>query len=58
MKRRDFLRKSAGAGLAAGAALSLGGYDKLWTSSPNNTKYDMVAVMGGSPEAMFDLGIQ
>lgn len=58
MKRRDFLRKSAGAGLAAGAALSLGGYDRLWTSSPNNTKYDMVAVMGGSPEAMFDLGIQ
>jgi uncharacterized protein (DUF362 family) len=58
MKRRDFLRKSAGAGLAAGAALSLGGYDKLWTSSPDRIKYDMVAVMGGSPEAMFDLGIQ
>jgi uncharacterized protein (DUF362 family) len=58
MKRRDFLRKSAGAGLAAGAALSLGGYDKLWTSAPNSIKYDMVAVMGGSPEAMFDLGIQ
>ncbi|HBE41769.1 MAG TPA: tat (twin-arginine translocation) pathway signal sequence [Bacteroidales bacterium] len=25
---------------------------------PASTKYDMVAVMGGSPEAMFDLGIQ
>lgn len=58
MKRRDFLRKSTEAGLAAGAALSLGGYDRLWKSSPNNAKYDMVAVMGGSPEAMFDLGIQ
>ena len=47
MKRRDFLKKSAGAGLAAGAALSLGGYEKLWTSSPANAKYDMVAIMGG-----------
>ena len=58
MRRRDFLKKSAGAGLAAGAALSLGGYDKLWTSSPANAKYDMIALMGGEPEAMFDLGIQ
>lgn len=58
MKRRDFLRKSAGAGLAAGAALSIGGYDKLWASSPVSTKYDMIAIMGGSAEAMFDLGIQ
>lgn len=58
MKRRDFLRKSAGAGLAAGAALSLGGYDKLWAGTSVNPKYDMVAVMGGSPGAMFDLGIQ
>jgi uncharacterized protein (DUF362 family) len=58
MKRRDFLKKSAGAGLAAGAALSLGGYEKLWSPDVNNLKYDMVAVMGGTPEAMFDLGIQ
>jgi uncharacterized protein (DUF362 family) len=58
MKRRDFLKKSTGAGLAAGAALSLGGYNKLWAPSANITKYDMVAVMGGSPESMFDLGIQ
>lgn len=58
MRRREFFRTSVGAGLAAGAALSLGGYKKLWASSPVNTKYDMVAIMGGSPEAMFDLGIQ
>lgn len=58
MKRRDFLKRSAGAGLAAGAALSLGGYDKLWPAKTNSAKYDLVAVMGGSPEAMFDLGIQ
>jgi uncharacterized protein (DUF362 family) len=58
MKRRDFFKTSIGAGVAAGAALSLGGYEKLWVSSPISTKYDMVAVMGGNPDAMFDLGIQ
>jgi uncharacterized protein (DUF362 family) len=58
MKRRDFLKKSAGAGLAAGAAFSLGGYDKVWPAEMASAEYDMVAIMGGSPEAMFDLGIQ
>jgi uncharacterized protein (DUF362 family) len=58
MKRRDFLKKSTGAGLAAGAVFSIGKYEKLWASSPVNAKYDMVAIMGGSAEAMFDLGIQ
>jgi uncharacterized protein (DUF362 family) len=58
MRRRDFLRKSAEAGMAAGAAISLGGYDKLWTTPTTSTKYDMIAIMGGTPEAMFDLGIQ
>ncbi len=58
MKRRDFLKKSAGAGLVAGAAFSLGGYDKLWAVPSVNVKYDMIAVMGGTPEAMFDIGIQ
>ena len=58
MKRRDFLKTSAGATLAAGAAISMGGYDKLWSTSSSAAKYDMVAVMGGNPDAMFDLGIQ
>ena len=58
MKRRDFFRKSIGAGVAAGAALSFGGYNKLWGASPGVAKYDMVAIMGGNPDAMFDLGIQ
>jgi uncharacterized protein (DUF362 family) len=58
MERRDFLRSSVEAGMAAGAALSLGGYDKLWASAPVVPKYDLVAVMGGTPDAMFDLGIQ
>jgi uncharacterized protein (DUF362 family) len=58
MKRRDFFRKSFGAGLAAGAALSMGGYDKLWYSDNRSESFDMVAIMGGKPDAMFDLGIQ
>src|SRR5659263_719643 len=58
MKRRDFLKTSIGGGIAAGAALRMGGYDKLWSSIPLAAKYDMVAVMGGAPDAMFDLGIQ
>lgn len=61
MKRRAFLKTSAGAGLAAGAAFTVGGYGKLWASaSPSSSiaRYDMVAVMGGNPDAMFDLGIQ
>jgi uncharacterized protein (DUF362 family) len=58
MRRRDFFKTSIGAGVAAGAAMSLGGFEKLWVSSPVGTKYDMVAVMGGNPDAMFDLGIQ
>lgn len=58
MKRRDFLKSSVGAGLAAGAALSMGGYEKLWKPSSLTSTYDMVAVMGGNPDTMFDLGIQ
>src|SRR5512136_2638601 len=58
MKRRDFLKTSVGAGMAAGAALKMGGFDKLWLSTPPVVKYDMVAIMGGNPDAMFDLGIQ
>ena len=58
MKRREFFRTSFGAGIAAGAALSLGGYDRLWAAAPGTAKYDMVAIMGGNPDAMFDLAIQ
>ncbi len=47
-----------GAGLAAGAAISMGGYGKLWASAAPAAGYDMVAIMGGKPDAMFDLGIQ
>src|SRR5512136_552375 len=58
MRRREFFKTSIGAGVAAGAALGLGGYDRLWAKSPDLIKYDMIAIMGGNPDAMFDLGIQ
>jgi uncharacterized protein (DUF362 family) len=60
MKRRNFLRSSLGAGLAAAAATSMGSYSKLLAGSPkmSATDYDIVAVKGGDPAAMFDLGIQ
>jgi uncharacterized protein (DUF362 family) len=58
MKRRSFIRKGAAAGLAAGAVVTLGGRTGLMASSPQTKPYDLVAVMGGSPEAMFDIGIQ
>jgi uncharacterized protein (DUF362 family) len=58
MRRREFFKTSVGAGFAAGAALSLGGYEKLWASPAAGAKYDMVAVMGGNPDSMFDIGIQ
>ncbi len=58
MKRRDFLRKSTGAGLAAGVSISLGRHTKLFANGGGRAKYDMVALMGGNPDAMFDIGIQ
>jgi uncharacterized protein (DUF362 family) len=58
MRRREFFKTSVGAGVAAGAALSLGGYEMLWASPAAGAKYDMVAVMGGNPDSMFDIGIQ
>ncbi len=58
MKRRNFIKKSASAGLVAGAALTLGGRAGLLAMPPQAKPYDLVAVMGGTPEAMFDIGIQ
>ncbi len=60
MKRRQFLRNSVGAGLAAGTFLSLGRYEKAiaGTPLPVAASYDLIAVKGGEPAAMFDIGIQ
>jgi uncharacterized protein (DUF362 family) len=59
MKRREFLRKSIGAGFVAGSALSFTGYNKLFGAgySGSNAPYDLVAVRGGEPEIMFDRAI-
>jgi len=60
MKRRNFLRNSVGAGLAAGAFMSFGHLEKALAgkSLPSRANYDLIAVMGGEPAAMFDMGIQ
>ncbi|MFN8241562.1 MAG: DUF362 domain-containing protein [Bacteroidales bacterium] len=58
MKRRAFLKNSLSAGLAAGAAVSFSGFDRFVAPEGEMAGYDMVAIMGGKPEAMFDLGIQ
>lgn len=58
MKRRDFFRKSVGAGIATGAALHLGGYNRLWARTNRSAgPFDLVAVRGGEPGVMFDRGI-
>lgn len=57
MKRRDFLRKSVSAGMVAGAAYSIGGYSGLLGAPGPVQVPDLVAVMGGSPDSMFDKGI-
>jgi len=59
MKRRDFFRKSIGAGIAAGAAIQMGSYEKLWGRGlPTAAGPDLVAIRGGEPDAMFDQGIK
>lgn len=59
MKRRDFIRKSVGAGIV-GSALSFTGYNKLFGAemAQGGTPYDLVAVRGGEPEVMFDRAIE
>ncbi|MCJ7552474.1 MAG: DUF362 domain-containing protein [Ignavibacteriaceae bacterium] len=60
MKRRDFISKSVKAGLLAGSALSLGNYSKLfaYNSFIPPDSYDLAAIRGGEPDAMFDEAIK
>lgn len=60
MKRRDFISKSFKAGLIAGTGLSIGSYSKLFPSSllPLTDNYDLAAIKGGEPDAMFDDAIK
>lgn len=59
MDRRDFIKKAIGSGIAAGSALAFPGAGKLWAAPGKNptAAYDLVAVKGGNPAAMFDAAI-
>src|SRR6056297_3978579 len=60
MKRRDFIKKSIGAGLFTGSLLSMGGYGKIFANTTNNSQvnYDLVAIRGGEPDKMFDRAME
>jgi len=60
MKRREFLIKSVGAGIITGTAFSVLKPEKLFAINKNiynELPYDLVAVRGGTPGAMFDKAI-
>ncbi len=60
MKRREFIKKSVGAGIVAGTAISVLKPENLFASGryiPDELPYDLVAIKGGSPEDMFDKAI-
>jgi uncharacterized protein (DUF362 family) len=59
MKRRDFFKKSAVAGVATGAAISAIDANKLYAATDKllDVPYDLVSVKGGEPWAMFDKAI-
>jgi uncharacterized protein (DUF362 family) len=54
MKRREFIKSGVSSAIAAGVALKVGTYNPLYAMG---NPYDLVAVKGGSPEAMFDKAI-
>ena len=59
MKRRDFIWKSINAGLFTGAALSLGGFGKIFANTVHSSlPYDLVAVKDGEPDLMLDKALQ
>lgn len=54
MDRRNFFKKSLG--VAAGTAIAAGGMNNIMAKTPE--EYDLVAIKGGEPGAMFDKGIE
>jgi uncharacterized protein (DUF362 family) len=60
MDRRDFLRTTVGGSIVAGSTIALGNYSKLlgWQDETPVPAYDLVAVKGGEPDAMFDKAIE
>jgi len=60
MKRREFIKKSVGAGFVIGSAVTFGDYKKIIGSNfnlLNDTSFDLAAVKGGEPDVMFDRAI-
>ncbi len=59
MKRRDFIIKGLGAGVLVGSGVSLNGFSRLMgnPAAPEDGDFDLVAVKGTNPAAMFDEGI-
>lgn len=57
MKRRDFLKRGISVGFVAGTAFTINPIRNLM-ASPLAENYDMVAIMGGEAETMFDRAIE
>ena len=58
MKRREFVTKSVGIGLAGALTPLFGGFDALATKPATDGIYDMAAVRGGDPVTMFNRAIE
>ncbi|MFO7862498.1 MAG: DUF362 domain-containing protein [Salinivirgaceae bacterium] len=60
MNRKEFLKKSFGAGLFLGTALTFGKYGELManTAGNNSIPYDLVAVRNGEPAEMYERAIK
>ena len=61
MKRREFIKKSVGAGILTGATFSILRNKDLLALNNNNAgvlPYDLVAIKGGNPVDMFDMAIK
>jgi uncharacterized protein (DUF362 family) len=56
MKRREFVNKSIKAGILTTASLAFGNITELFAIRPQD--YDLVAIKGGEPDAMFDRAIK
>lgn len=55
MNRRTFVKEALGASLLTGAFVSPGRWNGLLAAQP--VPFDLVAIKGGEPDAMFDRGI-
>lgn len=58
MKRREFVIKSLGVGVVGSMAPLFGGLDALASAPSSTGTYDLVAVRGGEPVAMFNKAME